>query len=410
MNEKEIQRLKRELELNAHRSMSRRDLLRRMGIGAGALSVSAFLAACGIGGEAERNQSEGDDSLTTTEQNGELNFANWIAYIDKKGGESPTLEGFQDETGITVNYKTVINDNASFFGQLREPLSAGQPTDWDLIVVTDWMVAKMIRLGYLEELDHSKIPNFEANAGDIYKDPSYDPDNAHSVPWASGITGIAYNQALTGREITSMDDLFDPEFAGKVGMFLEMRDTFSLMLLAEGIEPQDATIEDVETVQQRLLQQREDGIVRKYYGNDYVQPLAQGDLALTIAWSGDVIGKTLDNPDIKFVVPETGGILWVDNMCIPQDAANPIDAMMMMDYVYQPEIAAQMCAWINYISPVPEAQDILKKSKDAYTRQVANSPLVFPTPEMEANLYHYKDLDEEEEAQWNELFDEVVQG
>lgn len=410
MNEKEIQRLRRELDLNAHRTMTRRDLLRRMGIGAGALSVSAFLAACGIGGEAERNQQEGGDSLTTTEVNGELNFANWIAYIDRKGGESPTLEQFQDETDITVNYKTVINDNASFFGQIREPLSAGQPTDWDIIVITDWLVAKMIRLGYLEELDHSKLPNFEANAGDLYKNPTYDPDNAHSVPWASGITGIAYNVELTGREITSMDDLFDPEFAGKVGMFLEMRDTFCLMLLAEGIEPQDATLEDVERVQQRLLQQREDGIVRKYYGNDYVQPLAQGDLALTIAWSGDVLGKTLDNPNIKFVVPETGGILWVDNMCIPQEAANPIDAMMMMDFVYQPEIAAQMCAWINYIPPVPEAQDILKKSKDAYTRQVANSPLVFPTPEMEANLFHYKDLDEEEEAQWNELFDEVVQG
>lgn len=411
MNEKERQRLMQELATSSHRSMTRRDLLRRMGIGAGALSVSAFLAACGIGSESERADSGNeDDGLSTTEKTGELNFANWIAYIDKAGGESPTLEGFQDETDITVNYKTVINDNASFFGQLREPLSAGQPTDWDLIVVTDWMVAKMARLGYLEEIDHSKIPNFEANAGDIYKDPSYDPNNAHSVPWASGITGIAYNQALTGREITSMDDLFDPEFAGKVGMFLEMRDTFSLMLLAEGIEPPDASIEDVEAVQQRLLQQREDGIVRKYYGNDYVQPLAQGDLALTIAWSGDVIGKTLGNSDIKFVVPESGGILWVDNMCIPQDAVNPIDAMMMMDYVYQPEIAAQMCAWINYISPVPAAQDILKDAKDAYTRKVANSPLVFPTPEMEANLHHYKDLDEEEEAQWNELFDEVVQG
>ncbi len=410
MNDKEIQRLRRELDTSAHRTMTRRDLLRRMGIGAGALSVSAFLAACGIGGEAERNASGENEGLTTTEKTGELNFANWIAYIDRKGGESPTLEQFQDETGITVNYKTVINDNASFFGQIREPLAAGKSTGWDIIVVTDWLVAKMIRLGYLEELDHSKIPNFRANAGEIYQDPSYDPDNAHSVPWASGITGIAYNESLTGREITSVQDLFDPEFAGKVGMMLEMRDTMSLVLLGEGVIPTEATMEDVEAAQEKLLQQREDGIVRKYYGNDYVQPLAQGDLALTMAWSGDVLGKTLDNPDIKFVVPEEGGILWVDNMCIPQNAEHPIDAMMMMDFVYQPEIAAQMTAWINYICPVPEAQDILKKAKDAYTRQVANSPLVFPTPEMEERLYHYKDLDEEEEAQWNELFDEVVQG
>ncbi|MDQ4142887.1 MAG: spermidine/putrescine ABC transporter substrate-binding protein [Actinomycetota bacterium] len=411
MNDKERERLARELSTSAHRSMTRRDLLRRMGIGAGALSVSAFLAACGIGGEAERNQSNGEDAgLTTEEKTGELNFANWIAYIDKKGGKSPTLEQFQAETDISVNYKTVINDNASFFGQIREPLSAGKSTGWDLIVVTDWLVAKMIRLGYLEEIDHSKLPNFEAHAGDLYKDPDYDPDNAHSVPWASGITGIAYNKSLTGRDITSVQDLFDPQFAGKVGMMLEMRDTMSLILLGEGIEPKNATLEDVEAVQQKLLQQREDGIVRKYYGNDYVQPLAQGDLALTIAWSGDVLGKTLGNPDIKFVVPDEGGILWVDNMCIPQNAEHPIDAMMMMDFVYQPEIAAQMTAWINYICPVPEAQDILKEAKDAYTRQVASSPLVFPTPEMEDKLHHYKDLDEEEEAQWNELFDEVVQG
>lgn len=411
MNEKELERLRRELETSAQRSLTRRDLLRRMGIGAGALSVSAFLAACGIGGEAERNESENEENtLTTTEKTGELNFANWIAYIDKQGGKSPTLEQFQDETGITVNYETVINDNASFFGQIREPLAADKSTGWDLIVITDWLVAKMARLGYLEELDHSKIPNFEEHAGQLYKDPEYDPNNAHSVPWASGITGIAYNESLTGREITSVQDLFDPEFAGKVGMMLEMRDTMNLVLLGEGVKPSEATIEDAEAAQEKLLQQREDGIVRKYYGNEYVQPLAQGDLALTMAWSGDVLGKTLDNPDIKFVVPDEGGILWVDSMCIPQNAEHPIDAMLMMNFVYQPEIAAQMTAWINYICPVPEAQDILKQADDRYTRQVANSPLVFPTPDMEERLYHYKDLDEEEEARWNELFDAVVQG
>jgi spermidine/putrescine transport system substrate-binding protein len=414
MNERERARFLSEMASRSQDTISRRDLLRRVGVGAGALSVSAFLAACGIEGQETGNsdskESEGD-GLTTDQKQGELDFANWIGYIDlDENKDSPTLEQFEKETGISTTYKTVINDNASFFGTIREPLAAGQSVGYDLIVITDWLVAKMIRLGYLEEIDLLKVPNFVANAGEIYKDPVYDPGNAHSVPWQSGVTGIAYNIALTGREITSTQDLFDPKFEGQVGMFLEMRDTVNLMLLGEGIDPQQATIEDVEAVQEKLLQQRDDGIVRKYYGNEYVQPLAQGDLALTMAWSGDVLGKTLSDPDIRFVVPEEGGILWVDNLCIPQNAEHPIDAMELMNFVYQPEIAAQMTAWINYICPVPEAQEILKKADDKYTRDVAASPLVFPTPEMESRLHSYKNLTEEEEAQWNELFDAVVQG
>jgi spermidine/putrescine transport system substrate-binding protein len=388
------------------RTYTRRDMLRHLTVGAGALT----LAACGIGGSENKAETGEVDKLTTTQQNGELNFANWPAYIDKEKGQSPTLIQFEEETGIKVNYKEVVNDNLSFFGTIREPLASGQATEWDLIVVTDWLIAKMVRLGYLEPLDHSLLGNFEANAGAIYKDPSYDSGNMHSVPWQSGITGIAYNPELTGREITSTEDLFSEEFKGKVGMFTEMRDTMNLVILGMGVDPQEATSEDVMAAQQKLLQQRDEGIVRQYYGNDYVQPLANGDLALTIAWSGDVLGKTLgENSKIRFVVPDEGGILWVDNMAIPQNAPNPIDAHAMMDFVYQPEVAAQMTAWINYICPVPAAQEILQGSSDAYTKQVANSPLVFPTPEMEANLYHYKNLNEEEEAEWQGLFDEVTQ-
>jgi len=178
-----------------------------------------------------------------------------------------------------------------------------------------------------------------------------------------------------------------------------------------GVDPDDATLDDAEAAQQKLLRQREDGIVRQYYGNEYVQPIGNGDLALTMAWSGDILGKTLGaNSPIRFVVPDEGGVIWVDNMVIPQNAENPIDAHEFMNFVYQPEIAAQMTAWINYISPVPAAQDILKEAKDGYTRKVANSPLVFPTAEMESRLHYYRILDDEEEIAWTELFDEVVQG
>jgi spermidine/putrescine transport system substrate-binding protein len=184
-----------------------------------------------------------------------------------------------------------------------------------------------------------------------------------------------------------------------------------LVMLGMGIKPQDCTTEDARAAQQKLLKQQEDGIVRKYYGNDYVGPLAQGDLALCISWSGDVVGKTLgENSKIRFTVPEEGGMLWTDAMGIPQNAANPIDAHAMMDFVYQPKIAAQMAAWINYITPVPESRPILEKAKDAYTRQIAASPLVFPTPEMESQIYSYKNLSPDEEQEWNELFNTVLEG
>lgn len=393
------------------RRLTRRDLLRRAGVGASALSASALLAACGVSGETEQNQPAGEDKLTTNKQTGALNFANWPAYIDKAGGGSPTLEQFEKASGIDVSYKEVINDNNSFYATIREPLSNEEPVQWDIIVVTDWLLAKMASFGYLEELDHSLLPNFDQHAGDIYKDPTYDPGNKHSVAWQSGITGIAWNPELTGREITSTEDLFDPAFAGKVGMFTEMRDTMHLVMLGMGIKPQDCTTEDARAAQQKLLKQQEDGIVRKYYGNDYVGPLAQGDLALCISWSGDVVGKTLgENSKIRFTVPEEGGLLFTDAMGIPQNAANPIDAHAMMDFVYRPKTAAQMAAWINYITPVPEARPILKKSSDSYTRQIAASPLVFPTPEMESQIYSYKNLNPDEEREWNELFNTVLEG
>jgi spermidine/putrescine transport system substrate-binding protein len=189
-----------------------------------------------------------------------------------------------------------------------------------------------------------------------------------------------------------------------------MRDTMNIVLLGMGIEPENATASDAEDAAAKLQEQADKGIVRQYYGNNYLQPLANGDLALTLAWSGDVLGKTLSDPNIKFVVPDEGGILFVDNMAILQNAAHPIDALEMMNFVYQPDIAAQMTAWINYISPVPDAQEILKKSNDSFTKQVATSPLVFPTPDMETRLYHYKNLDPDEEEKWNDLFNRVVQG
>ena len=287
--------------------------------------------------------------------------------------------------------------------------------------MTDWMIGNMARLGYLEPLDVERdVPNFLDNADEVYLDRSYYPGNVYSVPYQSGITGIGYNPELVEEEITSLSQLFDPEFiekyCGQIGMFIEMRDSMSLALLYNGVTPSEATIEDVEAAQQVLLDQAP--CVRDYYGNEYVDGLADGSLAITMAWSGDVFQLQFDNPDLQFVVPDEGGMLWTDNMAIPKGAAHPNAALAMMNYLYQPEIAAQVAEWVNYITPVPGAKEIIlqhaeeaESEEDAeYLQTVADSPLVFPTEEMLSNVYSYKVLDEEEERQWNELFNEVVQG
>ena len=357
------------------------------------------------------------------ESEGELNFANWPLYIDQdeETGESPTLQAFEEETGTDVTYTENIEDNQSFFGTIQPALAGGEDTGYDIIVMTDWMIGNMARLGYLEEIDVERdVPNFVANADPAYLERSYDPENRYSVPWQSGITGIAYNPELVDEEITSLGQLLDPEliekYCGQIGMFVEMRDSMSFAMLHNGVTPSEATLEDAEAAQQVLLDQAP--CVRDYYGNEYAQALADGSLAITMAWSGDVFQLQFDNPDLQFVVPDEGAILWTDNMAIPKGAAHPNAALAMMDYVYDPENAAQIAEWVNYITAVPGAKDVIlqhaeeaEDEEDAeYLRTVAESPLVFPTNEMLERLYSYKVLDEDEEREWNELFGEVVQG
>ena len=406
-----------------------------------ALVAMVVLSACGISaqspsadesappaasGDAAPSGSAGTGgAVGGGEPEDQLNFANWPLYIDQDDdGNSPTLQQFEEETGIAVEYTESIEDNTSFFGTIQPALEAGEDSGYDIIVMTDWMIGNMARLGYLSEIDVERdVPNFVAKADPVYLERSYDPENLYSVPWQSGITGIAYNPELVDEEITSLAQLLDPEliekYCGQIGMFVEMRDSMSFALLYNGVTPTDATIEDVEAAQQVLLDQAE--CVRGYYGNEYADELANGSLAITMAWSGDVFQLQLDNPDLEFVVPEEGGILWTDNMAIPVGAQNPNAALAMMDYVYDPEVAAQIAEYVNYITPVPGAQEIVRQhAQEAedegdqetadYLSAVAESPLVFPTEEMLSRLYSYKVLDEEEERQWNELFNEVIQG
>lgn len=365
------------------------------------------------------------DALPPTPQPtlaGEVVFGNWPLYIDidEETGGYPTLETFTEETGIRVSYQEDINDNTEFFGRIQPDLAAGNSTGYDIIAPSDWMIARLIRLGYLQPLDKSLLPNFEANAQDLFRDPWYDPGNVYSIPWQGGIVGIGYNPTLTGREITSFDDLLDPEFAGEVGLFSEMIDTMSLTLLSMGVEPVNATMEDVQAAHDKLLTAAQAGQFADFFGNDYYDALAQGNIALTMAWSGDISQMQLyDNPDIEFVIPDTGGLLFVDNMVIPNGAEHPADAYKLMDYWYSLAAAAPLTEYIGYFSPVTgvreqvlaDAQTARDEGDEEWAdqlEQIARDS--FPDQDQLDNVHNYKILTEDEERQWNDLFNEVVNG
>ncbi|MGH2556952.1 MAG: extracellular solute-binding protein [Actinomycetota bacterium] len=403
------------LRAMAERRISRRDLLRYAGAGAGSVGLAAFLAACGVGGTgSQASPSRRPSPSPLPPKAGMVEVANWPLYIDLEDGKSATLDAFKKESGIDVTYREDISDNDEFFGtDLQQQLSAGQPTGWDVIVVTDWMVAKLIRLGWIQELHQEVLPNATANLDDKFRNPRHDPNNRHSYPWAAGITGIGYNKKLTTRPITRIADLWDPSFKGKVGMFSEMRDTVNFALLLNGVRPpEEATMDDVEKAIEKLQQQRDDGIVRAYYGNDYVDQLAGGNLDLTMAWSGDVNALRADNPDLEFVVPQEGGNRWTDNMCIPIRAAHPTDAHAWIDFVYKPDIAAGITEFVWYESPVKGVRELIAEhaKDDESLRAVSDSELVWPSADILANTYDSKQLSEQEERDWHDLFDPLIQG
>jgi spermidine/putrescine transport system substrate-binding protein len=377
---------------------------------------SLALAACGISAPERQTTPRSTGRLTPLPSpSGELRIATWPLYIDvdDASGRRPTVDAFESETDIDVTYKEVIDDNDPFFSTIREPLSRGRRTGWDIIVVTDWLVGRMQRLGYLERLHPERLPLVRRNLGSMFRGPEGAP--LHSVPWQAGITGIGYNRKLTKRPINSFGDLFDPLFEGKIGMFSDMRDMLHLTLLWQGVDPLDATIEDVEDARDELVRQRKDGLVRGYYENDYTDALAKGDVALCLAYSGDIFQLRSDNPDLRFVVPKEGGMLFVDEMVIPARAAHPADAHEWMNFVYDPKIAAQIAAYVAYITPVPAAKGMLRDlAADASgdeketLESIASSPLVFPTARTAKRLHRYRVLGEDEEREWDDVFAEVV--
>jgi spermidine/putrescine transport system substrate-binding protein len=402
--------------------ITRRSFLRGTGRGAliagSALSISSILAACGIRPSGSSGASGGSSA---SDEAGALEWANWPAYIDiDDDGNYPSIVAFTEQTGVEVNYTEAIQDNADFFGTIRQDLEANNPTGWDVITPGGWVVERMARLGYLEELDHSALPNWDANCADYAKGLWFDPENKYSLWWQGGITGIGYDPELTGREITAFDDLLDPAFAGRVGGFSDMRDMFGLTLLSLGVEPENATVDDVTQAQQILLDANERNQFRGYYGNEYYDALAAGDLALSVAWSGDISQMALyDNPNVRFVIPETGGMRWNDNLAIPKNAGRPDNAHKLLNYWYDPTAATILSEYIGYFTPVNGVSDRIvadaQTARDEGDTETADlyetlAPTVVPTEDQLNNTFPDKQLTEDEEAEWNDLFLEVIGG
>ncbi|WP_372735017.1 PotD/PotF family extracellular solute-binding protein [Nocardioides sp.] len=398
-----VDRLARDLAQQiGGRGFSRRGLLRGAGASAVALSSGGLLAACGTEGTTQTESSCTSTDLSETEK--KLVFSNWPEYIDVKGKRMPTLDDFEKQTGIDVTYNIDVNDNNQFFAKVRNQLGACETTGRDLFVLTDWMAARMVGLGWLQELDMANMPNVEANLKDSLRDPQWDPGRKHSVPWQSGLTGIAYNEKYTGK-VSSFEELVTrPDLKGKISLLTEMNDTMGFFLKLEGADPGDFTEDEWNAALDRLSEVVASGQVRTFTGNEYIRGLANGNLVACEAWSGDVIAAQYDDPDIKFVQPTEGLSLWSDNMLVPNKADHRANAEQLMNYYYDPEVAARLAAWVNYICPVDGAEEAMASVDES----LVGNPLIFPTEDDLSSTFAFKSLDTKTREQYDKAFNQVI--
>ena len=364
------------------------------------LAAAMLLAACGddeVGGGSE-------EEVTVAEAEGEatgkLNVSNWPFYIDRK-----TVPEFEKETGLSVEYNEDVNDNSEFFGKVQPLLQDGESGGRDIMVVTDWMAKKMYDLGYLQDMDQEAIAPAKENLREDLASPEIDPDRSYTLPWQTGMTGLVVNTA-EAPDVTSINDLFDPQYKGRIEMLSEMRDTVPLVMKADGIDPAEATKEDWLAAIDKIGEAVDSGQIRKITGNDYTKDMANGDAIAVIGWSGDAVQLQADNPDIEFVMPEDGCVLWSDNMVIPVGAPNPTAAYEWMNYVYEPGNQAQIANYNYYLTPVTDVQPILEEQGS----DAASSDLVFPDEEYTADCSTQTDPPAEDLAEVEQAFQSIITG
>ncbi|MES9521592.1 polyamine ABC transporter substrate-binding protein [Streptomyces capoamus] len=383
-------------------ALTRRSLLRASASGALAAGGLGALSGCGIPAAGQTRGGTSAQDHSAREKT--VNFSNWTEYIDvdDSGKHHPTLDTFRRRTGITVNYTEDINDNSEFFGKIKPQLAAGQDTGRDIIVLTDWLAARLIRLGWVQKLDPSNLPHAYTNLSAQFRNPDWDPGRAYSYPWQGISTVIAYNKkALDGIEVKSVSDLLDnPRLKGRVGFLSEMRDSVGMTLLDMGKDPARFSDDDFDAAIARLQKAVDKGQIRRFTGNDYTSDLTKGDLAACVAWAGDVVQLKSDSPDVDFVIPDSGYMTSTDNMCVPNKARHKTNAERLIDFYYEPEQAAALAAYINYVTPVDGVKPYLAKiDKDA-----ADNPLIVPDKAMQAKSHAFRSLSQKEETAYEEKF------
>ncbi|MDV5148673.1 spermidine/putrescine ABC transporter substrate-binding protein [Streptomyces sp. SBC-4] len=385
--------------------MSRRSLLR----GIGGVGAAAALAGCGVPAAYVDERDRAGRDLSARDRT--LDFANWPLYIDTDDDDTskrPTLDAFRERTGISVRYTEEINDNDEFFGKIGPSLMNHQETGRDLIVVSDWMAARFVRLGWVQEMDRAAQSHVAKHLNPQLRSPAFDAGRLHSVPWQSGITGIAYNRKKLGRELRSTKELWADDLRGKVTLLSGLDESMSLLLQGNGVDVTRWTRDDF-----LALCEQVEGLVRKkhirrFTGNDYIKDLSTGDVLACQAYSGDVIQLQADNPDIEFVVPEEGGELWAESLMIPNRAQHKTNAEKLIDYYYEPEVAAELAAWVNYVCPVPAAQSVLADSGDEELVALAEDPLIFPDADMRSRLAIARDIRADERQEFAKKWNAIV--
>jgi spermidine/putrescine transport system substrate-binding protein len=383
--------------------LSRRSLL----AGAGGVGLAAALAACGTGDTGTSAKPDVDvEDKSATEK--EVRWANWPAYLDydDETKSYPTLEKFQEETGITATYAEDIDDNDTYYGKVQGQLKNGQDIGKDVITLTDWMAGRLIRQGYVQKLDKANIPN-ASNLNPALQDVGFDPGREYSLTWQSGYAGIGYRKDKVGRELKTVEDLWAPDLKGKVVVLSELRDTVGLIMMSQGVDiSSDFSEDDFLNAVDVLQEQVDSGQIRQVKGNSYLEDLRTGNAIAAIAWSGDILLAQFeeDDPNYTFTLPESGGTLWSDNLMVPIASPHKTNAEKLMDFYYDPAIAAEVAAYVNYICPVEGAQAEMEKIDP----DLVDSPLIFPTEADLANVKGFRPLTPDEETTFSEAFQKVL--
>jgi spermidine/putrescine transport system substrate-binding protein len=386
--------------------LSRRRLLKGAGavaLGAGSLVALDLPFFDVSGAEQDPLQCRARDD---SQRNRELIVSNWPAYIDPLRLKNNTRDVFERRTGITVNYTDDVSDNAEFFAKVRNQLGACATIKRDLMMLTDWMAARMIALGWIQPLDAANVPHLHENLIDALRDRQWDPKLTYHAPWQSGLTGIAYNASKT-KEVRTFEELLTREdLKGRMTLLSEMRDTMGFALKVVGADPEKFTQTEWENALEKIRGAVKAGQVRAFTGNEYIQDLTAGNIVACEAWSGDVIQAQFDNPDIKFVTPEEGLSLWSDNMMVPNLATHQANAEAWIDYYYEPAVAARLAAWVNYICPVKGAQQEMEKIDSS----LVDNKLIFPDEQTLSQTFDFMALDEAQQRDYEGDWSDVTGG